>query len=481
MSEVYQLTYAVQPLNATNTDVIWSSADPSVATVNELGIVVGVAPGTAVITAAADDGSGVKGSCTITVSPAGSGEDVEEEADCDCSTEYEGYYIVTGTDGALAISSGHGPSYNYSQLGTIPEGTRIYISAASGPAGKSGNWGHVTYDGITGFCAMRYLKPVTDDTCICSSAYAGEYIVRGTDGNLAISSGHGPSYEYEEIGRIPEGTKVYISKASGPAGVSGNYGHVTYDGVSGYCAMRYLVSTAEINTGAENVNTAKLAAVLNRAAAWVDYTWTAPVDIPVYNNEYGTNHTEYWYRAGTVMHGVPYTLRGGGSKKTMETYASLSDSEKGAASPFSYDGVSMWGPKWGGDCTCLGNDCLYAGDPRIGHDGVTSAAKTKAYMYDKVSWNDVAPGDLLNSTGHVMIVTAVSGNNVTIVESRGNGAHEGALRCPNKTARAAGGYYVCGTCEYCNGSKKCGAIQRTLTKASLSSEYTPYRYKYLYE
>lgn len=62
------LKATVQPSNATDKRYIWSSSDENVAIVSASGKVVAVAEGTAVITAAAADGSGKKASYTVTVS-----------------------------------------------------------------------------------------------------------------------------------------------------------------------------------------------------------------------------------------------------------------------------------------------------------------------------------------------------------------------------------------------------------------------------
>ena len=61
------LRAAVQPDNAANKMVTWSTSDASIATVTD-GVVTAVAPGTATITATAADGSGASASCTVTVS-----------------------------------------------------------------------------------------------------------------------------------------------------------------------------------------------------------------------------------------------------------------------------------------------------------------------------------------------------------------------------------------------------------------------------
>ena len=63
------LTATVQPEDATNKAVTWTSSDSAVATVDQNGVVTALARGTAVITATAADGRGVSASCTVTVRP----------------------------------------------------------------------------------------------------------------------------------------------------------------------------------------------------------------------------------------------------------------------------------------------------------------------------------------------------------------------------------------------------------------------------
>lgn len=65
--ETAELTVAVLPKNATDKSVKWKSSDERIASVDQDGTVTAIAPGTAVIEAAARDGSNVKASCTVTV------------------------------------------------------------------------------------------------------------------------------------------------------------------------------------------------------------------------------------------------------------------------------------------------------------------------------------------------------------------------------------------------------------------------------
>lgn len=61
-----QLTGIVSPAEASDPSLLWSSDTESVATVSAEGLVTAVAPGTAIITASADNGA-VTATCTITV------------------------------------------------------------------------------------------------------------------------------------------------------------------------------------------------------------------------------------------------------------------------------------------------------------------------------------------------------------------------------------------------------------------------------
>lgn len=60
------LTATVQPANATNKNVTWSTSDATVATVQD-GTVTAVAAGTATITVTTTDGSNISAACTVTV------------------------------------------------------------------------------------------------------------------------------------------------------------------------------------------------------------------------------------------------------------------------------------------------------------------------------------------------------------------------------------------------------------------------------
>ena len=75
-----QLIHTVEPANAANRSVLWSSSHPSVATVDQTGLIEALGQGTAVITCTAKDGSGVYATCTITVTQRVSGVQLNSTA-----------------------------------------------------------------------------------------------------------------------------------------------------------------------------------------------------------------------------------------------------------------------------------------------------------------------------------------------------------------------------------------------------------------
>lgn len=62
-----ELNCIIEPSNATNPVLEWNSSNPSIATVDQNGVVTALAPGECTITASTTDGSGLMASCVITV------------------------------------------------------------------------------------------------------------------------------------------------------------------------------------------------------------------------------------------------------------------------------------------------------------------------------------------------------------------------------------------------------------------------------
>ncbi len=100
------------------------------------------------------------------------------------------------------------------------------------------------------FLGFVYLGVSQENTTIdnadtCSTDYAGYYNVTAGD-TLVLRAGHGGSSA--DLAEIPDGTLLYITKASGPSGVSGNWGHTSYNGIQGCVAMRFVTPAKVTHT-----------------------------------------------------------------------------------------------------------------------------------------------------------------------------------------------------------------------------------------
>lgn len=137
-----------------------------------------------------------------------------KDSSSDSSTS--GNYKVTAKT-ALRIRSGKGTSYKI--LGTIPTGKTVTVTDISS------GWGKVTYNGITGYCSMNYLKKIT------TSNYNYK-----TTANLNLRTGR--STKYKILITIPKGTSLNIKS------ISGGWGKTSYKGNTGYVSMDYVTKLA---------------------------------------------------------------------------------------------------------------------------------------------------------------------------------------------------------------------------------------------
>lgn len=65
VGDQYQMTHTVTPVNADDKSLIWSSEDPSIATVSGQGVITGISPGTTMISAVSSDTGGISASCLV--------------------------------------------------------------------------------------------------------------------------------------------------------------------------------------------------------------------------------------------------------------------------------------------------------------------------------------------------------------------------------------------------------------------------------
>ncbi|MBO4885534.1 MAG: SH3 domain-containing protein [Clostridia bacterium] len=127
-------------------------------------------------------------------------------------------YIVTAS--GLNVRSGAG--MGFSVITVAPRGATVtYISNNRG-------WWYVRLSsGTTGYVDKQYLTPV-------SAADTGAYTVTAS----VLLMRAKPNTDGKRVGKLMKGTNVYVSK------LNGDWGYVSYNGVSGWVALRYLRATS---------------------------------------------------------------------------------------------------------------------------------------------------------------------------------------------------------------------------------------------
>lgn len=128
---------AVAPDNATDKTYTWKTSDESKATVDQDGKVTAVAAGTVTIYAEANDGSGVKGNCTVTVTPATITVTINQ-------SDWGSGFVTSFTKDGVTVSAG----FIDTEDGNIMEGgtfsttlgnfTKIVVTATSCGASGTG-------------------------------------------------------------------------------------------------------------------------------------------------------------------------------------------------------------------------------------------------------------------------------------------------------------------------------------------------------
>ena len=163
---------AVAPDNATDKTYTWKTSDESKATVDQDGKVTAVAAGTVTIYAEANDGSGVKGNCTVTVTPAIITVTWN-------NNDITGTYGTSFTKDGVTITAGYidFDDKNFMEGGTfsttLGNFTRIvvttYHSYVSGTGWSGGTWAGTPASTVS-FSGDFMGMGVTQTTIVCTIA-----------------------------------------------------------------------------------------------------------------------------------------------------------------------------------------------------------------------------------------------------------------------------------------------------------------------
>ena len=161
-----QLTATVNPTNATNSVIDWTSNNEAVATVDDNGLVTAVSVGQATIAATAVDGSNVYGSCivTVTAKPSTTNVDIDATTTSQVTTNSTSTVVFTNSPVTVTIakSSSSTNANNYVASGTTAH-TRVYTSQrftiSTGGTAISSIVIHGTSDkGVSGFTSPTWTN-----------------------------------------------------------------------------------------------------------------------------------------------------------------------------------------------------------------------------------------------------------------------------------------------------------------------------------
>lgn len=153
----YTPSVTITPEDATNKSIAWSSDDTSVASINpSSGYIYGISQGTATITAMATDGSGITGTCTVTVIPASTESESCTDGSCSGSSSTCG----SSTSGSCSGSS--------STCGSSTEGSCNGSSSSDGSCSGSSSTGGSCSDSS---CQEETCEPITIDPISVTLAY----------------------------------------------------------------------------------------------------------------------------------------------------------------------------------------------------------------------------------------------------------------------------------------------------------------------
>ncbi|MCM1286992.1 MAG: PASTA domain-containing protein [Clostridium sp.] len=230
----FSLSATIAPTNATNQSVSWSSSNSGVVSVGSDGSVTAVNAGTATITASANDGSGVKASCTVTVEKpdpdAGkvAVPNLVNKSEMQAENELESLGLALGT-----VTYKHNESYS---TGTVTAQT-----TAAGQKVAKGSSVNIVVCNNTMIYTYRTKKTETTESTSSSLSgwtYTGNYTYTDWSAWSAETTNPGTKSELRDI---DDGRRVYTYNMSGyqePVAMDGyayevgdNDAYLSYPGV----------------------------------------------------------------------------------------------------------------------------------------------------------------------------------------------------------------------------------------------------------
>ncbi|PLW98822.1 MAG: hypothetical protein C0594_17875 [Marinilabiliales bacterium] len=230
-AETLQLNYVIQPGNATDQTVAWTSSSDAVATVSSSGLVTAIAAGTTTITVKTTDGSKTA-TCEVTVTPVGTIDEIMSKGfltnscigsvDIACDANGTTYIAFQTPDASLASSKAYVQVYNYSGGTTWSKysGQNVGICTASYITANAPSLA-IKDDG-TVFVSYEYYDDMNDnryDAQIVSAYDGTSWVTLGGDGstnnNCFIMDGSNKLEGPTQMAFKQDGTLMMVMRNSG--------------------------------------------------------------------------------------------------------------------------------------------------------------------------------------------------------------------------------------------------------------------------
>ncbi len=281
VGQAFPFTATVTTTGSASSDLNWSSSDPSVATVDQNGLVAGVATGTSLITATSTVDSTQSDTITITVAAApptatragGPGGDYGNAVSVlsDGSTITTGAFAGTATFGATTLTSDGGQDVFVAKIN--PDGTWAWAARAGGTSGAYG----------------RAVGALSDGSAVITGVFYGT----ATFGATTLTSDWGSDVFVAKTN--PDGTWAWAARAGGTSAANGRAVGALSDGSAIITGVFYGTATFGATTLTSDGGSDVFVAKTNPDGSWA---WAARA---------GGTSSDYGYAVGALSDGSAIT------------------------------------------------------------------------------------------------------------------------------------------------------------------------------
>ena len=303
------LTATVKPDNATDKTITWTSEDPAVASVNN-GLVSILSEGTTIITATANDGSGVKATCTVTVKIPGllagkfsvSATKQVHFSQGNLQAKIAGYITTDPDHYTYTASSWKFAEHQWDFIGNAAGNTSFAVGSTVDLFGWVGT--SATYNSY-GLCTEKDVTFTSD-----GSVFAKCYGNKNTDALkndwgtvVIINGGNTPNSGWRTLTGTEWGY-LFKTRAASTVGSTddGRYAKATVIGVAGIILFPDSYTHPSEVTTPTSVNTENVAFTVNTydADAWAKMEAAGCVFLPAADYRSGTSietnnsYGQYW-------------------------------------------------------------------------------------------------------------------------------------------------------------------------------------------